>query len=122
MADAGSDTPLRPDDLPAPDADWADIREFALTFDGYEHARRLKPDTDPFVVCSGLAKRLRSAVERTGKVPAARTVDDLRAALFSWQRAVRWSSDEVPSDDLLAHCRMLIGTLRERLERATDEV
>jgi len=115
MSDTETHDRLRHDDLPPPGADWADIREFALTFDGYEHAKRLKPDADPFEVCSGLAKRLRSAVERTGRLPAARTLDDLRAALFWWQRAVRWSDTEVPPDETLHHCRVLIETMRDRL-------
>ena len=64
----------------------------------------------------GLAEEIQVAINHSGGDPTEYSLDDMRAALFWWQRVVRWSWTEVPDEGTLAHCRRLNECIRRRLE------
>jgi hypothetical protein len=81
---------LRPDDQPIPSNGW-DGRTliFAESFDGYEYVRGGPQELD-----ANLLTLLREALDRTGRVPHAYLIDDLRAVMLWLTRADRhgdWS-------------------------------
>jgi len=80
---------LRRDDVPAPDAEWERIAEFAHTFDGYAHFGEHWGERFNVV---------RERFLETGELPA--EVDDLRACLFLEFRADRftWGDDVTLSE------------------------
>ena len=119
---------LRPEDLPAPDAGWTDVAPFALTFDGYEYVRSLWPDRDSTGACRELAEEVTAAIDRSDSDPTEYSLDDLRAALFWWQRVAHWSGgiaiggQVIRSDPrILVHCRRLVECIRQRVEAGTQQ-
>jgi hypothetical protein len=97
---------LRVEDVPGIDAQWDEVREFALTFNGYDHARS-------FESCAELARRTRLAYEQNSSLKA--PLDDLRASLFFEQRREHWT-DCVFAGDELRYIRALLAAIAERLE------
>ena len=115
MNDSDRHASVRLADLPVPNADWADIREFALTFEGYDYVKSRWPGREAMESCKELAHEVKEALSRGDTDPAEFSLEDLRAALFWHQRVVRWSTTEIPSDETLEHCRRLIECMRERV-------
>lgn len=89
--------------LPAPGAPWDELAPFCLTHDGYLDGRR---DVEA----------LRRLADRVmAQDLAAASLEDLRSALFYWQRKVRWADlDPVPAD-IIAAAHAVIAELRRRL-------
>jgi hypothetical protein len=89
---------LDPADIPADDADWDSLVEFALRFDGYKWA-------------GSFEESARIAGERTD------TLDEARNALFFAQRAIRHALQDAPPeagrDDLTAR----LGLVRALVNR-----
>lgn len=83
-------------DIPASDASWDEINEFALTFDGYRAC-------GSFTRCAEVAE-----------APDETSLSELRASLFFEQR--RWRHfGHGPDDEALERLRYLIGLIRERV-------
>ena len=80
-------------EIPSPEADYFDISEFALTFDGYELPN-----------CAELAN------SRTAK-----TLSEIRAILFFEQRRFRHFGYYPKGDDLV-YIRTLIQDIRVKVE------
>jgi hypothetical protein len=96
---------LRFDQVPAVDATWGEIAEFALCFDGYEYKdgnERLK----------GFANEAFARWERSKELPD--DLDDLRSALFGEQRRHKWTDMEGDHDHM-PYIRALITAIRERV-------
>ncbi len=72
---------LRAEHIPAPGSSWSLVGEFALTFDGYAYA-------GGFTELAERANALEERYVRTGVIPDALELDELRAMLFFEQR--RW--------------------------------
>jgi len=87
---------LTPDIIPTPDANWKEIFEFALTFDGYKHY--------------GSAENLRRIVQKEEYA----TIDELRAFLFFYQR-VWHGQDEIPEGVYLEKFKSYIKAIREKV-------
>ena len=87
---------LRPVHLPAPDASWEAIGEFALTFDGYA-------ECGSFEACAEIA----NAKGRD-------SMRDLRACLFFEQRRWRHFGEE-PDAAAMADIRGLVEAIREHV-------
>ena len=121
MNDSDRNAPLRPGDLPPPGGGWPAIREFALSFDGHEHARSHRPGGNPTATCNRLARAVRAALEGPDD-PTQYSLDDLRVALYWERRAVRWSCGEIPSAETLTLCRRLIECMRRRVEAAASSI
>jgi hypothetical protein len=93
---------LRVESLPRPDAPWEEIEQFCLTFDGYADGKR------------SVEECARIAVEVMEGSPELATAEDIRIALFFWQRKARWNDGYVdPADDRSASA--CIEVLRRRL-------
>ena len=82
-------------DLPGPDADWMEIADFALTFDGYEYARWLHPDEEPTSVAQRLYEEVCDALDGAARPLQDFSIEDLRCALFRHQRMIRWNEPDV---------------------------
>ena len=97
---------LRIEDVPGIDAEWDDVREFALTFDGYDHTRSLE-------TLARLAERTRELYAQNSSLKG--SLDDLRASLFFEQRREHWTDCEFEGDEL-RYIRALLAGIAERLE------
>lgn len=96
--------------LPKPDAPMAELRKFALTFNGY---RRVGGPS----VLSQLYDEVREHLDRD-RTP---TVNALRAACFYLARAFDNTNDEVEAGTIEGELREFVGRLRRILDRpATD--
>lgn len=83
---------LRASDIPAIDAPWGEIEDFALTYDCYQHAD-----------CAEIANERR-----------ADSVDDLRTCLSFEQR--RWRHfGELPEGEDMHYIRGLVREIRDRV-------
>jgi len=95
-----SNSELKTSDIPADDAPWAAVAQFALTFDGY----RAFGDS-----CGDIANQR-----------CARTLTELRATLFYEQR--RWRHfQEDPDGDELGYLRSLVARIRSLVEANQKE-
>ena len=83
-------------DIPAPDADWSEIGEFALTFDGYKVC-------DSFEECANIAN-----AQRHGSLA------ELRTCLFFEQRRWRHVGEE-PSQGAMIYIRNVIEQIRRHV-------
>ena len=85
--------------LPALEADWDEIQNFALTFDGYEHWGSSE-------ACAEVANARKS-----------QTLSDLRTCLFYEQR--RWRHfGEAPDANAMDYIRSVLKQIRERIYQA----
>jgi len=85
--------------VPGPNATWAEIEPFALTFNGYARfGNRLD--------------ELTSEHRRNGTVPS--TLDELRGCLFFVQRVLRHQMSR-PDERGLAFIHALLGGIRNAL-------
>jgi hypothetical protein len=92
-----SNSDLRPEHIPGPEAGYHTIALFALTFDGYTR-------WGSFVACADIANAGR-----------ARTLDKLRTCLFFEQRRFHHFG-EVPFPRAMRYIRGLLVRIRKRLE------
>ena len=90
---------LRPDDLPAQDASWTTIQEFALSFDGYRY-------WGSFERCAGIANRRDHG-----------SLTELRTCLFFEQRRWRHFGEE-PNADAMSYIHGIVDSIRDKLRRA----
>lgn len=84
---------------PNPDLDdLGAIERYALTFDGYRHAREQLGATEDNApsVCGAIAERLEAGYRESGKWQG--SFADLRIALFHWQRRFHHRG-EIPDDN-----------------------
>lgn len=86
---------LRASDVPAEDAPWEDVEDFALTYDCYQHAN-----------CAEIANERRTD-----------SVDDLRTCLSFEQRRWRHFGD-VPQGEDMHYIRCLLREIRDRVVAA----
>lgn len=91
-----SNTELVLSDVPPPNADWLQIAEFALTFDGYEHSGSSNK-------CAAIADARRH-----------RTLSDLRTCLFFEQRRWHHFGNE-PDDESMTYIRTVIEKIRHKV-------
>ena len=97
-----------PIEVPGNEATWREIEALALSFDGYQYARD-KSDSDlPLESLAALSKRARNAWIESGKLPF--EIDELRAALFFNQRALR-HVQQIPKDRELEYIKALVATI-----------
>lgn len=83
--------------IPATNADWLTISQFALTFDGYKSA-------GSFEKCAEIANTRRNT-----------TLTELRTSLFFEQR--RWRHfHEDPNKESMIYIRALIEMIRSKVE------
>ncbi|MCP2013222.1 hypothetical protein L1280_000350 [Deinococcus sp. HSC-46F16] len=97
---------LRPDHVPASDADWFTLSTFALTFDGYEQS-------GGFERCGDLANATLERFNTTGEVSDDLNV--LRSCLFFEQRRWRHFGEE-PGDRDMRYIRALVEAIRRHVE------
>lgn len=91
---------LTPDDIPSPDAEWDEIQEFALTFNGYEF-------WGSFEKCADMANARRRG-----------SPSEIRTCLFFEQR--RWRHfGEDPDAEAMIYIRELVDQIRARVEGST---
>lgn len=91
-----SNEQLRVEDVPPPDADWAAISTFALSFDGYAVQ-------GSFERCAEIANARRSE-----------SLNDLRTCLFFEQR--RWRHfGETPDAEAIIYIRGIVEQIRQLL-------
>lgn len=88
---------LSPADIPASDADWSEIEEFALTFDAAEHWGSLEK-------CAEI-----------GRAPDRNDLTELRTALYFQQRKFRWNGYD-PEGEELMHVQELVSDIRSLIE------
>ena len=88
--------------VPPPQAPWAAIQEFALTFDGYGY-------WGSFERCAEIANRREHD-----------SLTKLRTCLFFEQRRWRYFGEE-PDGEALAYIHGIIETLREKVRRGETE-
>lgn len=88
-----SNKSLKLQKIPSPGADYYDISEFALTFNGYDNPN-----------CADLANSR-----------SAKTLSELRAVLFFEQRRFR-HFDSYPDGEDLQYIRSLIQEIRAKVE------
>jgi hypothetical protein len=87
---------LQPSDIPLSSAEWQEIAQFALTFDGYKA-------NGSFDACSKIANVRRHE-----------TINDLRTCLFFEQR--RWRHfGEAPDEKGMEYIRSLLEQIRLKL-------
>jgi hypothetical protein len=81
---------LRVDDVPLPSRGWDDrTRDFAESFDGYEYV-----GGGPKEIEERLVEPLYRALDQTGRVPHAYSIEDLRAVLYwltRYERHADWT-------------------------------
>ena len=95
-------TSLTLGDVPTEDADWTEILDFALTFDGYTYW---------------------GSFERCAEVANARvhgTLNGLRTCLFFEQRSWRHGDESPPTKRALAYWRSLLKKMRGLLSKQRD--
>lgn len=97
---------LRIEDVPGIDAEWDDVREFALTFNGYGYVRSLE-------TLAKLAGHTRNEYAKNSSLKD--SLDDLRASLFFEQRREHWTDCGFEGDEL-RYIRALLAAIAERLE------
>lgn len=91
---------LGPVDVPPANAEWSEIQEFALTFNGYSF-------WNGFDRCAAIAN---------AKQP--RNLTELRTCLFFEQR--RWRHlGKIPDAESMAYIRTLVDEIRAQLDRRT---
>lgn len=93
---------LRPEDLPAADADWGTLGRFALTFNAYDH-------WGSFDACAEVALEKRHS-----------TLSELRTCLFYEQRRWRHSGFE-PYDEHLEYIREVVEKIRAKVAAGETE-
>lgn len=94
------DEALKPDLIPAPDASWDVIQDFALSFAGYKiHGSYEK--------CAEIANAQRRE-----------SLSDVRTCLFFEQRRWRHIGEE-PDDETLLYIRSLVEEIRTRVVEAS---
>jgi len=91
-----SNTELLLSYVPPPDADWGQITEFALTFDGYEHH-------GSFDKCAAIANARQD-----------RTLSELRTCLFFEQRRYHHTGEN-SDDKAMAYIRTVIEKIRQKV-------
>ena len=91
--------------LPSPDADWWQIWEFALAFDGYGH-------WGSFDECADLGNRWAAAYARNKALPESLT--ELRTCLFFEQRRWHHFGDD-PHETAERYIRDLLAEIRRRV-------
>ncbi|MBN2004324.1 MAG: hypothetical protein JXA21_13295 [Anaerolineae bacterium] len=96
---------LREDRIPAPDADWGDVGEFALSFDGYAH-------WGSFDRCAEIGNRGKQNYDDQGELPASLT--ELRTCLFFEQRRFRHYGVSPEGADL-GYIRALVAAIRDKV-------
>lgn len=99
--------PMRLEQLPPPGATWRQIEPFCLTFDGYAGNMRSVED------CATMAAKVMAAG------PDASATEEIRIALFFWQRKAKWNDGRVEPADLES-ARACIEVLRCRLAGEPD--
>lgn len=87
-------------------ADWWQIAEFALTFDGYSH-------WGSFDKCAEIANRWAAAYAEERATPESLT--ELRTCLFFEQRRWRHFGDS-PDDESMPYIRALVKGIRNRVQ------
>lgn len=93
---------LRLDQLPRPNAPWRELEPFCLSFDGYADGKRSVDQ------CGAIAAKVMAGG------PNAATTEDIRIALFFWQRKAKWNDGRVDTADLRS-ARACVEALRRRL-------
>lgn len=88
-------------DVPPDTASYAELARFALTFDGYAWAVT--------------HERFWAIAD----APDPQSVEELRTAIFAWQRATRWNEPNplFEETEALERVRPLLALLRARLAR-----
>lgn len=90
--------------LPSPGADWEEIMEFALRFDGYEY-------WGSFEKCAKIANEWSDRFARDGSLPD--NLAELRTCLFFEQRRYR-HFERAPEGEEMVYIRALVEAIRER--------
>jgi hypothetical protein len=93
---------LMPSSIPAPDADWGKIGEFALTFNGYEA-------WGSFGKCAEIANAHQGG-----------TLTELRTRLFFEQRRLRHFGEE-PDETAMAYIRTVVEKIRAKVAAGEAE-
>jgi hypothetical protein len=105
MFDQISNQDLAEQELPPPDADWWQIWEFALTFDGYDH-------WGSFDQCADIGNRWAALYAEQQVLPESLT--ELRTCLFFEQR--RWHHfGDNPDEESEEYIRALLEGIRRRV-------
>lgn len=105
MFDEIPNADLRGSDVPAIDAPWPTIFEFALTFDGYKALGGNGP-------CGGLANASEQRFLQTKALPPDLDLTKLRSCLFFEQR--RWHHfGETPHDEAREYFGVLLDAIRK---------
>jgi hypothetical protein len=105
MFDDIAKTDLSESDLPPTDADWMQIGEFALTFDGYSH-------WGSFDQCAEVGNRWAKSYAEEQTLPDSLT--DLRTCLFFEQRRWRHYGWE-PDEQAMRYIRALVEAIRDKV-------
>lgn len=92
---------LKASRIPDPDAEWDEIGQFALTFNGYEH-------WGSFEACAEIARERRQS-----------TLTELRTCLFFEQRSWRHAGYD-PSPEAMRYIKHLLEQIRWRVQLAND--
>jgi len=98
---------LEQDDIPPGTADWGQINEFALTFDGYER-------WGSFDTCAEIANEIAERYRADG-LPAT-DLDSIRTCLFFEQRRWRHFAED-PDDETMRYLHKLLAHMREIIGR-----
>lgn len=96
---------LREEHIPAPDADWGMINEFALSFDGYAH-------WGTFEKCAEIGNLGKEEYDDQGALPASLT--ELRTCLFFEQRRFHHFGNSPEGQDL-KYIRALVVAIRDKV-------
>ncbi len=91
--------------IPAPDANWGDISEFALSFDGYAH-------WGTFEKCAEIGNLSKEKYDDQGTLPA--SLIELRTCLFFEQRRFHHFG-ECPEGQDLTYIRALVAAIRDKV-------
>ena len=97
-----------PIEVPGDEATWREIEAFALSFDGYLYARDKGDSSDPLQYLADLSKRMQDAWLESRYLPF--DLDDLRAALFFRQRALR-HVQKIPAGPGLEYIKAVVATI-----------
>ena len=101
---------LRSRHVPANDADWDEIIEFAHTFDGYEHFGSNE-------ACGNFCNAALERFDAIGEIPA--TLDELRACLFYEARRWRHAYLEGPGEAERPYVSALLSAIRQHAEQGS---
>jgi hypothetical protein len=99
------DAALRPEAVPVPGADWPEVNQFALSFDGYAY----RGDQ-----LGGWANQAVKRFQRSGTPSRALALPDLRALLFFVQRRFHHFGTS-PDDGDRAYIDALLMAIRARV-------